>query len=398
MENEKKIVGEEQAPEQTEALSVDGAISDITELQADGALEQVEFIPLDSLLYESEDTDFGNTKVDDEGFESFFAEYRLLIAENLDAARKMNEEAAKIDTETSAAVEIEAQVVDQPTAPVVEKKKRAKKIEKSEAEENEEWSGEITLAPEEYESLDEEAEIFTELPEEQEDVVDLIGEEENTAELDSEEADESFQLSFFAEESKPEGREPEEAEENGYDPEKPRKIDTVFEFLELFIFTLVAVIILTSFVFKHSVVEGESMKTTLSDGEHLIVWDAFYTPERYDIVVFEDYSTALKKPVVKRIIGLPGDTVEIKNSSDGTLLVYVNGELIDEEYAYYGLRYSNPNTGVWTIGEGELFVLGDNRYNSTDSRDDRVGPINIDSLLGKVVLRFYPFKDFTFFN
>ena len=189
-----------------------------------------------------------------------------------------------------------------------------------------------------------------------------------------------------------------EAKEKKYDPENPRKIDAVFDFLELFIFTLVAVVLLTSFVFKHSVVEGDSMKQTLADGEHLIIWDAFYTPERYDIVVFEDYSTSLRKAVVKRVIGLPGDTVEIKNATDGGLLVYVNDELIDEEYAYYGIRYSNPSTGVWTLGKDELFVLGDNRYNSTDSRDDRVGPINIDSLLGKVVLRFYPFKDFKLFD
>ena len=159
--------------------------------------------------------------------------------------------------------------------------------------------------------------------------------------------------------------------------------------------------ILTTFFFKHSVVDGDSMNNTLEDGDHLIVWDAFYTPERYDIVVFEDYSITdenLKKPIVKRVIGLPGETVEIKKDQNGEFLVYIDGQLIEEEYAYHGIHYSSPNTGVWTLGENEIFVMGDNRYKSIDSRDSRVGPISIDSVLGKVMLRFFPFNKFGTLN
>ena len=143
------------------------------------------------------------------------------------------------------------------------------------------------------------------------------------------------------------------------------------------------------------------MNNTLSDGDHLIVWDAFYTPERYDIVVFEDYSIEdqrLKKPIIKRVIGLPGETVEISKADDGKLIIYVDDIQIEDEYGYYSSSNVYLNETKWTLAEDEIFVLGDNRCNSTDSRDDRVGPISIDNLLGKVVLRFYPFKDFTTFN
>ena len=136
------------------------------------------------------------------------------------------------------------------------------------------------------------------------------------------------------------------------------------------------------------------MLNTLQDGDHLIITDVFYTPERGDIVVFEDYSTQLKKAVVKRVIGLPGDTVEVKLNAQKEYEVYINGEFLEEEYAYTNVDNTAPGTGVWTVGEGEIFVLGDNRYNSTDSRSSLVGLVEIDSILGKVVVRFYPFDKF----
>ena len=177
-------------------------------------------------------------------------------------------------------------------------------------------------------------------------------------------------------------------EESPYSPDKPRIIDQLFDFAELFIFTLAAVLVLTTFFFKHTIVDGASMMNTLENQDHLIISDFLYTPERGDIIVFQDPAITGNAPWVKRVIGLPGETVEIKVNSIGEYEVYVNGAYLEENYDYNSLE-RNPIVGKWTVGEGEVFVLGDNRYNSTDSRV--VGPIKTQSILGKVLFRIYPF-------
>ncbi len=172
--------------------------------------------------------------------------------------------------------------------------------------------------------------------------------------------------------------------------EKSRFIDGIFDFVELFIFSLAAVLLITTFFFRHSVVEGSSMEQTLFNGEHIIISKLFYKPERGDIIVCEDYSTNLRKPIVKRIIAVPGDTVVFLNTGTDTT-VFVNGEELDEDYIYLDGADFTPS-GVWTVGEDEVFVMGDHRNNSTDSR--AIGPVKIDSIIGKALLRFYPFDTF----
>lgn len=174
-----------------------------------------------------------------------------------------------------------------------------------------------------------------------------------------------------------------------YNPEKPRKIDGRFDFVELFIFTLLAVMILTSFFFRHTMVKGASMENTLHEGEHLIISDLFYTPKSGDIIVCEDYTTAIRKPIVKRVIAVGGDEVRITRLGE----VYVNGKLLDESaYVYIdelGYRFKPIEL---TVPEGELFVMGDHRNDSIDSRE--IGTVSEDSVLGRVLIRFYPFDKF----
>ena len=179
--------------------------------------------------------------------------------------------------------------------------------------------------------------------------------------------------------------EEEEDEKELYDPEKPRAIDTVFDFLELFVFTLAAVLIITGFFFKHTIVVGGSMDKTLENGEHLIISDLFYTPERGDVIVFQDASTGLDYPLVKRVIGVGGDTVTV----DELGRAFVNGAPVNEEdYAYF-----NPNIH-YTKGKITVVVLGDNRYNSQDSRSFPNKTVKVDCILGKVLLRIFPFDSF----
>lgn len=178
------------------------------------------------------------------------------------------------------------------------------------------------------------------------------------------------------------------ADEKKYDPEKPRRIDRRFDFVELFVFTLAVIMVLTTFVFRHSIVEGSSMEQTLYEGEHLIISDLFYTPKAGDIVVCEDYSTGHYKPLIKRVIATEGQTV----ATDQWGNVYVDGKRIKEDYVYVNGHDEFAVPNEWVIPEGEVFVLGDHRNLSSDSRS--FGTVSEDSILGKVILRIYPFDRF----
>ena len=180
--------------------------------------------------------------------------------------------------------------------------------------------------------------------------------------------------------------ESERIDKNKYDPERPRRIDRVFDLVEMLIFTFAAIIILTSFFFRHSVIDGSSMENTLHDRDVVIISDFLYTPKRGDIVVLDDRS-AHDGAIVKRVIGIEGDRVTIERNGD----VYVNGRKLTEKYIYEDLPHSYKEN-TWYVGEGEIFVLGDHRNVSDDSED--FGPVSVDSVLGKVLFRVWPFEVF----
>lgn len=226
------------------------------------------------------------------------------------------------------------------------------------------------------------------------------GEKEENSESESENtviSEDGENEQFTMDISEPEAvhdlnEEEEEDEKESYNPEKPRAIDTVFDLLELFVFTLAAVLIITGFFFKHTIVVGGSMDKTLENGEHLIISDLFYTPKRGDVIVFQDASTGLDYPLVKRVIGIAGDTVTV----DELGKVSVNGgPTLEEEYAYFdpNIHYTKGKITV-VVPEGEVFVLGDNRYNSQDSRSFPNKTVRVDCILGKVLLRIFPFDSF----
>lgn len=339
---------------------------------------------LSALLFDDEGEDAGGSAAEDTDFDAFMAEYRSLISQTLSP---QGDEAVKTDGE-----EKSVERSEEPVAFVPRKEPKKKKQKKPMPEKQEEpiaaseWNEDITLEPAEYDDP------YAEDKEDEE----IIEEIEAEPDFDlGEESDNKFQLSIDFDGKHSDQADEEEDKARKYDPDKPRAMDWVFDIAEMFVFVLAAVLLLTAFVFKHSVVEGASMNNTLSDGDHLIISDLFYTPERGDIVVFEDYSTILKKAVVKRVIALPGETVQVVRNADGrSVTVYVNGEALEEEYAYYAPSGHLDECGPITLGDDEVFVMGDNRLNSTDSCDAGVGPIKIDSILGKVLFRFFPFDSF----
>lgn len=166
-----------------------------------------------------------------------------------------------------------------------------------------------------------------------------------------------------------------------------------FAWLVLYIVFIVGICMLVlNFVIQRTIVDGSSMKPTLADGDNIIVSKMSYwfsEPERFDIIVFT-YDKKNSIHYIKRVIGLPGDTVQIINGS-----VYINGELLKEDvYGSASMNYAGIASEPITLGEGEYFVLGDNRNESSDSRMADVGIIHAEQIEGKAWLRIYPFSDF----
>lgn len=147
--------------------------------------------------------------------------------------------------------------------------------------------------------------------------------------------------------------------------------------------------LIITFVGQRTRVSGSSMETTLSDGDNLIVDKLSYRfqePKRYDIIVFP-YQHEENTFYIKRIIGLPGETVQVV---DG--YTYVNGEILSSDV--YGAEVmDSPGIAAQPIelGEDEYFVLGDNRNHSSDSREASVGVLKREYLIGKAWIRIYPF-------
>ncbi|QIB70181.1 signal peptidase I [Aminipila butyrica] len=158
---------------------------------------------------------------------------------------------------------------------------------------------------------------------------------------------------------------------------------------EILIAVIIAVIVM-QFI-KPTIVKDVSMQPTLYENNYILLSKQSYhfgKPERGDIIVFH---TGLKlengkeKMLIKRVIGLPGETLTIKEGE-----VYINDKILEEDYTKDG--YTDRDVDRLTIPEGELFVMGDNRLASMDSRQSEVGCVKIDDVLGKAFVRLYPFN------
>jgi signal peptidase I len=178
-----------------------------------------------------------------------------------------------------------------------------------------------------------------------------------------------------------------------------RSFGCLFEVVETLVLTLIIFFVIQTFVAQPYQVQQQSMERTLEPNEYVLVdkltprWDAY---SRGDIVVFNppETWTSDKTPFIKRVIGLPGDTVQVKD--DG--FVYVNDVRLDEPYTYAndaGINEpteSAPDQTRWVVPDGQLFVMGDHRKRSADSR--YFGPISTSDVIGRAFLRYWPIGTF----
>lgn len=168
-----------------------------------------------------------------------------------------------------------------------------------------------------------------------------------------------------------------------------REVVSILIYLAI-VFVLTFLVV--EFVGQRTVVSGSSMESTLSDGDNLIVDKLSYRfsdPQRFDIVVFQ-FQHEENTYYIKRIIGLPGETVQI--GEDGT--IYIDGSELEESYGREVIRDAGLAAEPFKLGENEYFVLGDNRNGSSDSRDPDVAAVSRDWILGKAWVRIWPMAKF----
>lgn len=177
-----------------------------------------------------------------------------------------------------------------------------------------------------------------------------------------------------------------------------KKKNELFEWTKAILFAILIAVGIRTFLFTPIVVDGESMVPTLHNADRMVV-SKLGTPDRFDIVVFhaDEYND-----YIKRVIGLPGDEIEYKND-----VLYINGKAYEEKYldqskkevkALYGedalLTEDFTLEELWgykTVPEGTIFVMGDNRRNSKDSR--HIGVVSLDKVVGNTNVIYWPLSD-----
>ena len=171
-------------------------------------------------------------------------------------------------------------------------------------------------------------------------------------------------------------------------PEKEEGRD-LYEWAQALVCSVLAVVLLFTFVIRLIGVDGHSMVPTLQDGDRLLVLNAMLDYEYGDIVVLRK-DTFLEEPIVKRVIATEGQTVDIDFVSGA---VYVDGELLEEDYINEPTYVEEGTEFPLTVPEGSIFVMGDNRNHSSDSRSSDLGTVDTRYVIGKAVFLLFPGAD-----
>jgi signal peptidase I len=169
---------------------------------------------------------------------------------------------------------------------------------------------------------------------------------------------------------------------------EPNYLKEILEMVIYFVVVICSVFLIHQFVGQQIQVSGSSMENTLHNKDHLILEKLSYEfgdPKRFDIIVFRPYSVDKDTYYIKRIIGLPGETIQIIDSD-----IYINDELLEEDYGNEPIIDGGIANDVIELGEDEYFLLGDNRNNSKDSRDSSIGAVHSSAIIGRAWVRIWP--------
>lgn len=178
-------------------------------------------------------------------------------------------------------------------------------------------------------------------------------------------------------------------------PEEDEEVFTlsglIFDWSNAFMIALIIIVMLLTFVFRQVTVNGDSMNDTLQSGDKLILYSFMYKPQNGDIVVIshgKDYSD----PIIKRVIAVEGQSLKINYD---TCEVTLDGVVLKEDYIKGLTKRVHPSLEIPdVIPEGYVFVMGDNRENSLDSRSTQIGLIPVENIIGKAELRILPASSF----
>ena len=168
---------------------------------------------------------------------------------------------------------------------------------------------------------------------------------------------------------------------------KNKRVAAAYDWMEAAVFSLIVIVVVFTFLCRIVRVDGTSMQHTLEHNDRLLLFNINYEPERGDIVVITREN---EEPLIKRVIAIAGDTVSIDEAANQ---VYVNGKALKEDYIK-GVTVSRDFVGEQTVPEGCLFVLGDNRTVSHDSRSESIGFVSVSDVLGEATFRIWPIGGF----